>query len=507
LPLGPFPLFRQALSARLVIAVVALALAVRAFAADQRFAFAVPEEAGKISLGVYDAGGKLVRTLFAAADDGAFTVGLNGFIATWDGRDDAGTALPDGTYHIRGYLVPDAVTAEGEAFHGNDWVTDDTAPKVAAITGIGPQAGGEFYLTARLANSGEAGAVLRFREADGLTEVAPVPGRTWEAFGADRLVFADATRLSLLSLADPATAAGVERADLRAGTVGADRVYVLPAAGGDLGVYDFALAPQAETLVTPEGATGLDAGPEGLWAWSDRAVWIRRAGAFEPVPVENLPAGFSASAGPGATLWVAGRDATGLVARQFGADATLLRELRVDEPFDTVRVFASRTEEIFFLLLEAPGRQTVRGYRRAGQGPAAEGAEPVPVDWEVFLDRTIEASAHFGAKDGRFVADAGPDAPPNQARFRLKADPLTGKAGSVTVVARTFPDGLWLATKDGLRLKKLTDATQATRLMVLPVQSGGSLRVFAGDGVVVAEYLVRDVDDLLAIDVGGVELP
>ncbi|MFM7918639.1 MAG: hypothetical protein ACKPJJ_00365, partial [Planctomycetaceae bacterium] len=45
---------------------------------------------GTISLGIYNKSGTLVRTLFKEASDKDFTVGLNGFITQWDGKDDAG---------------------------------------------------------------------------------------------------------------------------------------------------------------------------------------------------------------------------------------------------------------------------------------------------------------------------------------------------------------------------------------------------------------------------------
>ena len=86
-------------------------------AEDQSFAFALPEAEGRISLGVFDASGKLVRTLFASAEEKDFKIGLNGLITTWDGKNDAGEALPAGKYHVQGWVVPDSVSAEGVAYH------------------------------------------------------------------------------------------------------------------------------------------------------------------------------------------------------------------------------------------------------------------------------------------------------------------------------------------------------------------------------------------------------
>jgi hypothetical protein len=120
---------------------VALALALNAMAQDAplhgvRIEFLPPPLEGTLSVGVYSAGGKLVRTLFREATDEAFTVGLNGFITHWDGKDDAGKVVPAGRYFVRGYAV--GVTAvEGVAFHGNDYLgDDDDAPRIQSLGAI-----------------------------------------------------------------------------------------------------------------------------------------------------------------------------------------------------------------------------------------------------------------------------------------------------------------------------------------------------------------------------------
>lgn len=90
---------------------------------------------GTISLGIYDKKGKLVRVLAREATDKSFTVGLNGFITSWDGKDDAGHPVAPGTYQARGYSVG-ALEVEGVALHGNDWIADDDAPRPVRITGL-----------------------------------------------------------------------------------------------------------------------------------------------------------------------------------------------------------------------------------------------------------------------------------------------------------------------------------------------------------------------------------
>ncbi len=67
--------------------------------------FIPPPMEGTISLGIYDAHGKLVRVLHKAATADEFVAALDGFITHWDGLDDAGKPMPPGRYDARGYMV------------------------------------------------------------------------------------------------------------------------------------------------------------------------------------------------------------------------------------------------------------------------------------------------------------------------------------------------------------------------------------------------------------------
>ena len=70
-----------------------------------------------------------MRTLCVGAAETEFLVGLNGLIASWDGRDDDGKPLASEKYHVRGYLVGDALKAEGVAYHFSDWINDEKSPR------------------------------------------------------------------------------------------------------------------------------------------------------------------------------------------------------------------------------------------------------------------------------------------------------------------------------------------------------------------------------------------
>ena len=115
--------------------------------APNEFVFAVPAS-GRITLGVFDKNGHLVRTLHALDDEEKFQVGLNGFISRWDGLDDSGKKVSPGTYHIRGYQIGE-VSVSGEAFHFNDWISESGMPPISKIEDFEVLDGGDILLTAK----------------------------------------------------------------------------------------------------------------------------------------------------------------------------------------------------------------------------------------------------------------------------------------------------------------------------------------------------------------------
>jgi hypothetical protein len=273
--------------------------------------------------------------------------------------------------------------------------------------------------------------------------------------------------------------------------------------------WDIAKAIEPERLEAPAAGMKLDANEAALVGWTPDAIWLYRGRTFEQAAVAELPTGFDLSAGPEETLWVAGRIGDDVVVRQHSFTGELLREMKIQESFaEQVHIFADKSSLGFYLLLQSAhwNRQTVRGYRPIGRTASTENPETTQVDWEVFFDKTIENSRRFGLKDGQLVADAGNAGQPDRQKIGLPEDSLTGKKGSVVVSAVSRPDGLWMATGDGLPLRRLSEGS-FERVVVAPGEKGDSLRLFAGDGVVVAEYLLSGLTDLAAIDAGEMELP
>ena len=106
-----------------------------------RISFLPPPIEGTLSLGIYDAKGKLVRVLHREADVDEFEIGSDSLGTTWDGKNDDGERLPAGKYHARGYAVGE-IDVEGVGYFFNDWVTDDDSPRVTKITSIKAANGG-----------------------------------------------------------------------------------------------------------------------------------------------------------------------------------------------------------------------------------------------------------------------------------------------------------------------------------------------------------------------------
>ncbi|MEY2519653.1 MAG: FlgD Ig-like domain [Verrucomicrobiota bacterium] len=100
-----------------------------------RVSFVPPPLDGTISLGIYDAKGKLVRVLFREADINDLNIGHDSLSTTWDGKDDAGENVPPGKYSAHGFVVGD-VKIEGVGFFFNDWITAPDSPRFSKITAL-----------------------------------------------------------------------------------------------------------------------------------------------------------------------------------------------------------------------------------------------------------------------------------------------------------------------------------------------------------------------------------
>jgi hypothetical protein len=113
-----------------------------------RISFLPPPLDGTISLGIYDAKGKLVRVLHREADINEFNIGTDALSTTWDGKGDAGENVPAGKYSAHGFVVGD-LGIDGVGFFFNDFVTNDDSPRVRHLSNVRLQ-DNELHLDADL---------------------------------------------------------------------------------------------------------------------------------------------------------------------------------------------------------------------------------------------------------------------------------------------------------------------------------------------------------------------
>jgi hypothetical protein len=490
--------------------------------------FAPPDLDGRYTLGIFDSAGKLVRTLFQGADQSAFQIGLNGLIATWDGKNDAGETCPAGTYAARGYVVG-SVDVEGEAFHFNDWVADvDELREVrsARLTDDG-------YLIVL----GQGRGSMLFRIA--LDGAVAWRSESWSVAGAGVGSKVLPSGASLMSSPSPL---GGDPIGLACGrdaivVIGARDVLVFDAWSGVLRDREqhlgrllavaatgmracIADSTSLRWLTLPnlvaDGVQPTPAGFELLDVDGLRVIGSELNGGrvwtlsgSDAVSFDIVDGGVvGLSAGADATCWAVvkrpepGRGAS--TVRQYDASGAVLRELRSapGEP-EPEAVSASRREDMICLLERgAAGMRRVRVLRRDAVKPPEEVNGRVVADWQVVFERTLEPCARFGWVDGRLVADAGTASLPSEIEVHLLPNNLLKGPQRIRLRAAVRDGVAQLCTADGLPLVNVSGREGARRVALIPGGRAGSARVFVGSDAVVEEFSVRHINRMAAFDCG-----
>ncbi len=241
-----------------------------------------PLEGSTVSLGIYDKKGKLVRVLAREATDKNFTVGLNGFITQWDGKDDAGKSLPYGTYQARGYGVG-SLDVEGVAVHGNDWITDDDSPHFTRVAELRAGEGDSVDVVLQTAEGAPRNVPIKFG-----TE-ASSPTATGEAvkIAEGKVTLTSGGQTRALPFEDGETAIDA--------TIGAkDRVWVIvqTAAGREVRAYTLGgefLRRLAYAPTDPQPQRILAARGAFAERWSEQIVILEENEAAQRVRSLALP--------------------------------------------------------------------------------------------------------------------------------------------------------------------------------------------------------------------------
>jgi len=516
--------------------------------------FAVPDE-GRITLGVFDGSGKLVRLLHKLAKEGDFQVGLNGLITSWDGKNGTGERVPSGHYHVRGYLVGEDVRVSGEDFLFNDWAADSGFPGFNKIHDFSLLENGDVVL---LAGSNSPDYVLTrfslekgflwsahlkwnvkffggkgftsFRKTDSaghplggsvilISSPAPPPGisplltsnsaNTFVITAAGSGIYALGDGKETFSTGSGGGVAplslAADESEVFVSSPGGLTTICLPAqkpggmgvppVGEPLNGQDADSGLLKERVTHPPAAfTSMDADASTLIGASQDGVWIRRE-SFQPITLPT--AAKSVTLGMPGTFWFVGEENGAPFVGQASFAGEILRALRLaaDDPKpDKIR--ASRTAEKFALIESLPALQRLRVMARAESG-----------EWTIEWERTIRDCSNFGFVNGKSAADAGSAEQEKNLRFRLKENPLTGKRDFLTVHAESDASGSRLVSPDGLPLVDISSRNDIRRTAIRRGDKPDSLRLLQGNGSFVEEFSITGLDDILPLDAGGIDIP
>lgn len=456
---------------------------------------------GTVSLGIYDRDGRLVRVLCDEWPFGRFRVGLNGLATTWDGNDNAGQPVPEGTYTARGFVVGD-IAISGVAILFNDWIEGDDSPRIVSVAATQLLPGGDLLLMARLA--GNEGALVRYspeieaRWRTMATEPRPEPAGQVQLAVSDTMAFAvmdgQVRAAGLLDGAEmeiPVAGEGVTAVAARGNRLallggGGIRFYALPE-----------FAPQGEAKDLPGPLISLALLDRGaVAAADDGSVWRWQAGwsKLDMPPESKVRA---VSAGRGNTFWVLEESADGLtgVAHYSPEDGRLAEWSPGGEGGRVTALAGTPEKDYFVATLSASDAQRTVAIRRKSEG---EG-------WEYVFDKKITRCTDFGWADGSLVAAGGES--PVEITARLIENPLDpGAARNLVLRAAAQEAGPVLQTVDGLPLLRVSEGSGYQRVLLVPGPNENTARFFQGDGACVEEYALSGLGNITSFDAGTIKM-
>ena len=492
---------------RLIFLTAAVCCCASIASAEESHAGAVPIQfvpaagSGTVSLGIYEREGRLVRVLCDEWPFSRFRIGLNGLSTTWDGKDNDGQPVPEGTYTARGFVVGD-VAISGEAFHFNDWIESDDSPRIVSVAGAQLLPGGDVLLMARLA--GDQGTLVRYSpgsEARWRTMVnEPRPEPAKQA----KLAVSDKTAFVLLD--GKVRSAGLEDGTEAPVPVAADGVLAIAARGDRFALLEkdsvrFYLlpdfAPQGEAKDLPAPLVSIALLDQGAIASAeDGSVWRWQAG-WSPVEMPPGTKVRAVSAGRDNTFWVLEENADGSTsAAHYSPEEGRLAEWSPGADEGKITGVAGTTENDYFVAsLASPDVHRTVGIRRKSEG---EG-------WEYVFDKKITRSTDFGWADGKLSASGGET--PQEISARLIVNPLDpGASRDLVLHAATNAAGPLLQTGDGLPLLRISSSAGYRRVMVIAGPNENTARFFQGDGACVEEYALSGLENMTSFDAGTIKM-
>ena len=463
--------------------------------------FVPPGPEGTVSLGIYNASGKLVRVLCDEWPLDRFRVGRDALAVTWDGLDGVGRPVPPGAYTARGFVVGD-IAVSGEAFHFNDWIDEDDSPRIVHVGSCQLLPGGDILLGARVA--GARGALVRYspesdvRWHNVVSTPRPQPARSSQLAVSDTIAFVLLDgELQAAKLEDgSAVALPIKTAGVKAIAARGSRLAVLDGDGlrfyalPDFGTLTDAGKPPADfgSLALLDDAAVASGADGSVWLWKDG--WSRLDIPGE-MPVRAV------SGGSGKTFWALQETSPGVASVvQYSPDEGRLAEWSPRAEDGKLEAVSGSAEKDYFvasLVADETQRTVAIRRRQGGQG------------WEYVFDKKITASSGFGWTDGKIAASSSEL--PEEIKVRLSANPLDPTAPrTLTLRAVANDTGAGLATTDGLPLLRVSDEPGFGRVMLVAGAAPNTARFFQGDGACVEEYSLKNLGDITAFDAGTIEM-
>lgn len=476
--------------------VVSLLFAPRLFAGAEeneetgkQLMFIPPPVEGVISLGVYDAHGKLVRVLKQAAEIDSFKSGLNGLFVDWDGTDADGKAVPGGKYFARGVLIGD-VTVSGVAYHLNDWVDDAQNLRVKTISSPVLLGGRSLAV---LADTGRQEILI-------MDAASLKPQRFAADPGIIRLKSDGANLLAIYSdhIASIAVPDGtVTESNAAPNIRDADRSGSNWAILTDQEIQ-YKTAEQKTTipLPTPDINRCALLGTSLVVASPNGKLWRTEGDHLVPLELDESGELLDLCAGAGDQIWLLIGDGPKTWLRQVDLAAKTSKDLTLPDGVPKIRqVSASRSNSD--LLLDAdlnPGQRVI--------GLHFQAAKDQQSVWEKWFDRSLVPHQFFDVHAGTVVrADSKTDSPP--VLIRPENNPLENtRQANFLLSAVADNQGVHLATNDGLPLLQISKTKGVGQVKWEPNRANG-MKVYLSDGTAVEEYSITGLQNLYRFDAGS----
>jgi hypothetical protein len=477
------------------------------FASGTQITFVPPPMEGTISLGIYDSEGKLVRVLHREAELSEFEIGLDGLVTEWDGKTDAGKEAPAGKYTARGMVVGD-LGVEGVAYHGNDWITDDSSPRIRRIRKICTMPNG--WLLMLVENASGSLALVRCDSAGTIVwnqrlpdDFEPVAIAVNER---DQFVAEGARIVRFDQISAHSETLDVE--SKVTGLAAEDNVLAV-ASGTKTRVYEIENHSIVMSLDSEKPITDLAIRGEMLASLQGGRVFLTEDSKWTRLDQPTLTDAVSVSLTPERRIWVIDRAVNEVEVKEFSAEGEFERRLRIapNQP-KPVQISISNDEREVYLLEENESIQRVRCLALVSTEPVDgkdTDAEATSV-WQESIVRSIENS---DSADGRKfeTADGKPFTPKDLIEIKLRPNPLErDRSETIRVRIVCGADGSEIVLNDGLPLRLVTQTPSLKWAVLGRDPEGEGIRIFQSDGSVIEEFVANRMANMMTFFAGEFHL-